>query len=228
MPQQGAYYRQVGRARTPATTTARTSGRRPRPRRHHHARRRRRALHDRGPERQVGHGRGRLQRARCRTPSRRRRRGRRWASTWPRRASSPPTSCRRSARPSTKARGRRRRHRPRSSEVAGVIVLGRLALALALWSSPARDPSGSRARRALAAQGPDPQRLLRRLRVLPSPPWWRAAVLLLAFLKKDFSFAYVAENSDASLSVFYRISGFWAGQQGSFLLWLLLLAVVTS
>lgn len=54
-----------------------------------------------------------------------------------------------------------------------------------------------------------------------------SAVLLAAFLKKDFSFAYVAENSDESLSVFYRISGLWAGQQGSFLLWLLLLAVVT-
>ena len=48
-----------------------------------------------------------------------------------------------------------------------------------------------------------------------------SAVLLQAFLKKDFGFAYVAENSDASLSTFYRIAGFWAGQQGSFLLWLL-------
>ena len=53
-----------------------------------------------------------------------------------------------------------------------------------------------------------------------------AAVLLQAFLKGDFSFSYVAENSDASLSVFYRIAGFWAGQQGSFLFWLLLLAIV--
>ena len=52
------------------------------------------------------------------------------------------------------------------------------------------------------------------------------AVLLQAFLKKDFSFAYVAEYSDASLSTFYRIAGFWAGQEGSFLLWLLLIAVV--
>ncbi len=52
------------------------------------------------------------------------------------------------------------------------------------------------------------------------------AVLLQAFLKKDFGFAYVVENSDASLSTFYRIAGFWAGQQGSFLLWLLLIAVV--
>jgi len=52
-----------------------------------------------------------------------------------------------------------------------------------------------------------------------------AAVLLQAFLKKDFSFAYVAENSDASLSTFYRIAGFWAGQQGSFLFWLVVLAI---
>jgi cytochrome c-type biogenesis protein CcmF len=54
-----------------------------------------------------------------------------------------------------------------------------------------------------------------------------SAVLLQAFLKKDFSFSYVAENSDASLSTFYRIAGFWAGQQGSFLFWLLLLAIAT-
>ncbi len=52
-----------------------------------------------------------------------------------------------------------------------------------------------------------------------------SAVLLQAFLKADFSFGYVAENSDATLSTFYRIAGFWAGQSGSFLLWLLLLAV---
>ncbi len=54
-----------------------------------------------------------------------------------------------------------------------------------------------------------------------------SVVLLTAFLSKDFAFAYVAGYSDASLSVFYRVSGFWAGQEGSFLLWLLLLAVVT-
>jgi len=53
-----------------------------------------------------------------------------------------------------------------------------------------------------------------------------SAVLLSAFLNKDFSFLYVFQNSDASLSTFYRIAGFWAGQQGSFLLWLQLLAVV--
>jgi cytochrome c-type biogenesis protein CcmF len=52
------------------------------------------------------------------------------------------------------------------------------------------------------------------------------AVLLEAFLSRDFSFAYVAQNSDASLSLFYRIAGFWAGEQGSFLLWTVLLSIV--
>ena len=55
-----------------------------------------------------------------------------------------------------------------------------------------------------------------------------SAVLLQAFLKGDFSFAYVVENSDTSLSVFYRIAGFWAGQSGSFLLWLLCLAIAVD
>jgi cytochrome c-type biogenesis protein CcmF len=53
------------------------------------------------------------------------------------------------------------------------------------------------------------------------------AVLLEAFIGRDFSFAYVAENSAATLSLFYRAAGFWAGQQGSLLLWTALLALVT-
>jgi cytochrome c-type biogenesis protein CcmF len=54
------------------------------------------------------------------------------------------------------------------------------------------------------------------------------AVLLYAFIARDFSFQYVYENSAAGLSAFYRVAGFWAGQQGSFLLWLLLLSTVTA
>ncbi|HJW75447.1 MAG TPA: cytochrome c biogenesis protein CcsA, partial [Thermoleophilia bacterium] len=54
-----------------------------------------------------------------------------------------------------------------------------------------------------------------------------SAVLLTAFLNNDFGFQYVLDNSDSSLSTFYRIAGFWAGQQGSFLLWLFFLAVIT-
>ncbi len=53
-----------------------------------------------------------------------------------------------------------------------------------------------------------------------------SVVLLQAFLRADLGFAYVFENSDPSLSTFYRIAGFWAGQEGSLLLWLLMIAVV--
>jgi cytochrome c-type biogenesis protein CcmF len=53
------------------------------------------------------------------------------------------------------------------------------------------------------------------------------AVLLQAFLSKDFGFAYVWQYSDATLSTFYRVAGVWAGQEGSFLLWLVFLAIVT-
>ena len=53
------------------------------------------------------------------------------------------------------------------------------------------------------------------------------AALLTGFLTKDFGFRYVAGNSDESLGLFYRIAGFWAGKEGSFLFWLGLLALVT-
>ena len=55
-----------------------------------------------------------------------------------------------------------------------------------------------------------------------------SAVLLSAFVRGDFSFQYVADNSATGLSLFYRVAGFWAGAQGSFLLWLLFLAIVAT
>jgi cytochrome c-type biogenesis protein CcmF len=48
-------------------------------------------------------------------------------------------------------------------------------------------------------------------------------ILLYAFIAKDYSFAYVAENSSADMSLFYRIAAFWAGQEGSLLFWAWLL-----
>ncbi len=45
-------------------------------------------------------------------------------------------------------------------------------------------------------------------------------ILLYGFIAKVYSFDYVAANSSADMSLFYRISAFWAGQEGSFLLWL--------
>ena len=50
-----------------------------------------------------------------------------------------------------------------------------------------------------------------------------AGVLVSAFLRNDFSFAYVAGHSSRELPRVYAVSGFWSGQEGSLLLWLLVL-----
>src|SRR5450759_621821 len=104
-----------------------------------------------------------------------------------------------------------RRRPPRRSEVAPVITLGRIALTLALVFSMASVlflALGMRwDRKDLLRNGYYAVYAFFLTTVVAS------AVLLQAFLKKDFSFGYVVENSDASLSTFYRIAGFWAGQQ---------------
>ena len=50
-----------------------------------------------------------------------------------------------------------------------------------------------------------------------------AAVLAAGFLRNDFSLTYVAEHSNRSLADGYKLSAFWGGQEGSLLLWLLVL-----
>ena len=50
-----------------------------------------------------------------------------------------------------------------------------------------------------------------------------AGVLWAAFARRDFSFTYVASHSALKLPLAYRLSAFWGGQEGSLLLWLLIL-----
>ena len=50
-----------------------------------------------------------------------------------------------------------------------------------------------------------------------------AAILLTALLRHDFSFVYVADHTSLELPTPYKISAFWGGQEGSLLLWLLIL-----
>src|SRR6478752_4237947 len=50
-----------------------------------------------------------------------------------------------------------------------------------------------------------------------------AGVLAAGFLRSDFSLTYVAEHSNRSLGGPYKLSAFWGGQEGSLLLWLLIL-----
>jgi cytochrome c-type biogenesis protein CcmF len=50
-----------------------------------------------------------------------------------------------------------------------------------------------------------------------------SGVLLAALLRHDFSFTYVAHTTSEALPTAYTISAFWGGQEGSLLLWLLVL-----
>ncbi len=50
-----------------------------------------------------------------------------------------------------------------------------------------------------------------------------AAVLATALLRRDFSFVYVATHTNRTLPARYALTAFWGGQEGSLLLWLLVL-----
>jgi cytochrome c-type biogenesis protein CcmF len=55
-----------------------------------------------------------------------------------------------------------------------------------------------------------------------------AAVLAFALARHDFSFVYVAQHTNRTLPVGYALSAFWGGQEGSLLLWLLVLTGYAS
>ncbi len=50
-----------------------------------------------------------------------------------------------------------------------------------------------------------------------------AIVLFSALLRHDFSFVYVADHTSSKLPWYFCLSAFWGGQEGSLLLWLLVL-----
>jgi cytochrome c-type biogenesis protein CcmF len=50
-----------------------------------------------------------------------------------------------------------------------------------------------------------------------------SAVLLTALARHDFSFTYVAQHTSKELPLGYTLTAFWGGQEGSLLLWLLVL-----
>jgi cytochrome c-type biogenesis protein CcmF len=50
-----------------------------------------------------------------------------------------------------------------------------------------------------------------------------SVVLLAALFRHDFSFVYVARTTSEALPLGYTVSAFWGGQEGSLLLWLLVL-----
>src|SRR5918992_5137432 len=53
-------------------------------------------------------------------------------------------------------------------------------------------------------------------------------ILALAFVRSDFSFALVASHSSTTTPLFYRVTAVWSSQEGSLLLWVLLLSLWSS
>jgi cytochrome c-type biogenesis protein CcmF len=51
--------------------------------------------------------------------------------------------------------------------------------------------------------------------------------LTYAFISDDFSVAYVANTSNSSLPLIYKITAVWGGHEGSFLLWVLMVSIWT-
>jgi cytochrome c-type biogenesis protein CcmF len=55
-----------------------------------------------------------------------------------------------------------------------------------------------------------------------------AIALLIALVQSDFQIDYVARYTERGLSFGYKLAAFWAGQEGSLLLWAWLLAVMSA
>ena len=53
-------------------------------------------------------------------------------------------------------------------------------------------------------------------------------LLEAAFLRSDFGFALVADHSSTTTPAFYKVTAVWSSQEGSLLLWLLLLSLWSS
>ena len=54
------------------------------------------------------------------------------------------------------------------------------------------------------------------------------ALLEAAYMRSDFSFALVAQNSSTDTPTFYKLTAMWSSQAGSLLLWVFLLSVFSS
>ncbi len=55
-----------------------------------------------------------------------------------------------------------------------------------------------------------------------------SAIMINAFLTDDFSIKYVAHNSDSVQPLFYKITSYWGGLDGSIMFWVFLLSIFGS
>src|ERR671914_3142949 len=101
---------------------------------------------------------------------------------------------------------------PELGRAALVLCLGLSAYALVAGAYAAR-----RGRRRLAASAQNA------LVAAFAATLVASGVLLAALVRRDFSFTYVYEHTSRALPDRYAVSAFWSGQEGSLLLWLLVL-----
>jgi len=102
---------------------------------------------------------------------------------------------------------------------AACLFVGLLCALYAVGASLAGARSG---RRELAVSGRRAIYCLAGLLVLAF------AILEAAYLSSDFSFALVEESSSTDTPTFYKVTGMWSTQDGSLLLWVLLLSLFSS
>jgi cytochrome c-type biogenesis protein CcmF len=77
------------------------------------------------------------------------------------------------------------------------------------------------------SSSPNKQRLSRWFYLIMMATGLTATLILYdALLSHQFQYSYVAHYSSRELPLFYLISAFWAGQEGTFLLWALLVGVM--
>jgi cytochrome c-type biogenesis protein CcmF len=55
-----------------------------------------------------------------------------------------------------------------------------------------------------------------------------SALIIYAFLAGDYSLQYVQHTSDSAMPLFYKITAFWGGLDGSLLFWVLLLSLFSA
>ncbi len=116
-------------------------------------------------------------------------------------------------------------------DTALVLLAGRalliLALAIALYGIVA-SLYGARTRNvasgAVATGAPGSPRAAARCTRSPAPLRSPSRCSRLAFLRSDFSFELVATHSSTTTPAFYRATAVWSSQEGSLLLWVVLLS----
>ncbi|MDX6493806.1 MAG: cytochrome c-type biosis protein CcmF, partial [Gaiellaceae bacterium] len=92
-----------------------------------------------------------------------------------------------------------------------------LSLALVLYAALAGGYAAWRRRRRLALSAQNA------LLAAFGTTLLAAGLLAAALLRHDFTFTYVADHTARALPTMYTLSAFWGGQEGSLLLWLVIL-----